>query len=186
MTPDEARSRVGQILERLTQRGLTAPPHQPFTLRGGELRAGPHPEYAAHWTVFWKPTRADLRPIDLEEFTVEAAADQIARYRHAGYGDVRRRLDDTLTLFQGDGIWPIEQHSVPDSFLVGVDGISIVKEGHGGGREPSFRIELETDSMPQVVAPGEAPPEPRYVDLTPMEPAEVLVLVKERLKVGKP
>jgi len=126
-----------------------------------------------------------LRSIDLEEFMVDAAADQVARYRHAGYGDVRRRLEDLLTVFQGDGIWPIEEHSVADGFLVGVDGISIVEEGHAGGREPSFRIELETDWMPQVVAPGEAPTESHYIDLTAMEPAAVLALIKERLKVGK-
>ncbi len=186
MTPDEAQTRVGQILERLTQRGLTAPPHHPFTLGGGQLRAGPHPEYAAHWTVFWEPTRSDLRPIDLEQFTVLAAADQVARYRHAGYGDVRRRLEDILATFQGDGVWPIEEHASADSFLVGVDDISIEEEGHRPGREPAFRIELETDSMPQAVAPGDPAPQPSYIDVTDMAPAEVLRLVKDRLQVRTP
>jgi hypothetical protein len=101
MTPNQAQLRVEEIIERLTRMGLTAPPHVPFTLRGGQLRAGPHPEYAAHWTVFWEPTRSNLRPIDLEEFSVDAAAEQVARYAAPAYLDVRRRLEDFLTALQG-------------------------------------------------------------------------------------
>jgi hypothetical protein len=183
MTPDQAQQRVGEILERLAKMGFTAPPHVPFTLRGGQLRAGPHPEYAAHWTVFWEPTRSDLRPIDLEKFSVDAAAEQIARYAAPGYADLRRRLEDVLSALQAESLWPIEEHHAADAFLVGVDTILIRRGPRGPGGEATFVIKYETDSMPQVVAPGQAAPEPREVDFTHAEPSEIVRFVKERHRI---
>jgi len=163
--------------------GLTAPPHVPFTLRGGELRAGPHPEYAAHWTVFWEPTRSDLRPIDLEEFSVEAAAEQIARYAAPAYPDIRRRLEDFLAALQDESLWPIEEHHAADTFLVGVDTLSIRRGAPGPNGEATFVIQYETDSMPQEMSPGQAAPEPARRDVSLADPADIVRLAKERHRI---
>lgn len=183
MTPDQARVRVGAILERLSKLGFAAPPHVPFSLRGGELRAGPHPDYGVHWTVFWEPSRLDLRRIDLEEFSVDAAAEQIARYAAPRYADVRRRLEDFLTALQAESLWPIEEHRIADAFLVGVDTLAVRRGAPGPGGEATFVIEYETDSEPQDVAPGQAAPQPSRVDFTHAQPAEVVRFVKERHRI---
>jgi hypothetical protein len=133
--------------------------------------------------VFWEPSRKDLRSIDLEEFSIEAAADQVARYAYPAYLDIRRRLEEILTGLHSEAVWPDPR---PDSFMVGGDTLAIVEETNGRGREPTFRIELETDSLPQIIAPGEPAPESSYIDVTGMEVAEVVRLLKDRTGMRSP
>ena len=44
-------------------------------------------------------------------------------------------------------------------------------------------IKYETDSMPQVVAPAEAAPEPGRIDFTHKEPDDVVRFAKERHRI---
>lgn len=178
MTLQQAQERINDILNGLDRSGNLPPGGQPFTLRGGQLRTAPHPELPTHWRPLWEPVLADLRPLDLEEFTVSAAVKQIARYGHETYLPVRRKLESFMDALQGEKVPLVEGHSSPDSFLAGDGRLAIVEVSRGAGHEPEYRIEFESTALPQQLEPGEAPVESRITDVTDMAVAYVLALVK--------
>jgi len=154
MTEQEAQRRVTEIFDKVATRSHVPPTDARVVFRGGELRAEPHPELATHFRPVWHPEADDLRPLDLEHFTVEAAARQIERYARATYGPVRRKLEAFLDALLGDREVARESFVQPDSLLFSA-GVLSVSEIRRDGRDPEYRIEFSRNDSPHDVAPGQ-------------------------------
>jgi len=72
---------VNDILNEMVRLGVASGTEPLFLPGAGRLVAEPHPEWAEYWRAAWRPGDERLRPLDLDEFSVEVSAAQIARYR---------------------------------------------------------------------------------------------------------
>ena len=155
MTEQEAQRCVAEISDKVAMRSHVPSSNARAVFRGGELRAEPHPELATHFRPVWHPEADDLRPLDLQEFTVEAAARQVERYGRATYVPVRRKLEAFLDALLGDREMARESRVQPDSFVLSAGSLS-VSEIRRDGREREYRIEFARRDASWDVAPGEA------------------------------
>ena len=160
------RVRVHELWE-----GATAP--------GGHFRVRPRTDYPEHHAVVWVPTRTELRSLDLEEYSINEAGIQTARYALPGYEEIRFRFEAMLTELQGAGITPYIELDTTDSANVGADVLTIDVDDSGRG-EPILRIIYETNVMPQDIEPGEAPAESYRHDVSEMTPAAFVAFVKRQ------
>lgn len=178
MNKQEALRRVAEIFAKVAPGSQVPPGDAGVVLRGGELRAEAHPQLATDFRPVWNPEADDLRPLDLEDFTVDAAARQIGRYGRATYIPVRRRLEAFLDALRGDGAVVREIHTAPDSFLFTAGSLS-VSEIRRDGREREYRIWFARRDESWDVAPGEAFPGTRAgaTDVTDMSVDELRALV---------
>lgn len=154
MNKQEALRRVAEIFAKVAPGSQVPPGDAGVVLRGGELRAEAHPQLATDFRPVWTPEADDLRPLDLELFTVDAAARQIGRYGRAAYIPVRRKAEAFLDALLGDGEMARESHVQPDSFLLSAGSLSVSEIRRDGG-EREYRIEFARRDASWDVAPGE-------------------------------
>jgi hypothetical protein len=144
---------------------------------GGRLLVRPHGDYPEHHAVLWVPTRPELLPLDLDDYSIEEAGVQTARYALPGYAEVRLRFEAILTELHAVGIVPYLELDCSDSADVGADRLTIEVDDSGHGA-PDVSINYETNVMPHDVEPGEASPASVNHDVSAWTPAAFVEFVK--------
>jgi len=167
-TLQEAALRKNEILCRLGDLGYYSVPGQ-FSLSGGDLHVEKHPELGS-WRVLWKPHDARLLPLDLTEYQLDAAAEQIGRYKLSTYTRVLRRYNLVLEALHESGLAPMfRDPRSADTFFANGFCLSIQPRIRSSDRNPEYFIEL-IDTMPLKLRMGEVAPASNSIDVTEEDP----------------